>query len=79
MKIIEKIIYLVITVLWIILLIVFILNGIQNYIVGSEYVKYLKQNNIEQIEEKEVYRNRCKILEELMKENGITLDECECR
>lgn len=44
----------------------------------SDYIKQLEQNNIEQIEEKEVYRNKCKLLEDLMKENGL-LDECECR
>ena len=45
----------------------------------KEYIKQLEQNQIEQAEEKEVYRNRCKMLEDLMKENGLTLDECECR
>lgn len=41
MKEIEKIIYLVILALWIMLLIV-LLDGIQNCRVGSEYVKYLE-------------------------------------
>jgi len=44
----------------------------------NDYIKQLEQNNIEQTEEKEVYINRCKMLEDLMKENGIILDECEC-
>lgn len=79
MKIIEKIIRFAISILGISLLIITIVNGIQNYKVGSEYIKYLEQNNIEQTEEKEVYINRCKTLEDLMKENGITLDKCECR
>lgn len=77
MKKIEKIIYSVISALWIILLIVFILNGIQNCRVGSEYVKYLEQNQIEQAEEKEVYVNKCKKYEDMMRKNGL-LDECEC-
>lgn len=78
MKIIEKIIYFVILVAWIILLIITIVNGTQNYKVGSEYMKYLQQNSIEQIEEKEVYINRCKMYEDLLEANGM-LDECECR
>lgn len=78
MKKIEKIMHFVILVAWIILLIVFILNGIQNYRLSSEQIKQLKQNQIEQAEEKEVYINRCKMYEELLEVNGL-LDECECR
>ena len=78
MKKIEKIIYFVILVAWIILLIVFILNGIQNYRVSSEQIKYLQQKNIEQAEEKEVYVNKCKMYEDLLEANGL-LDECECK
>lgn len=43
----------------------------------SEYIKYLEQNQIEQAEEKEVYVNKCKKYEDLLKGNGL-LDECEC-
>lgn len=78
MKKIEKIMHFVILVAWIILLIVFILNGIQNYRLSSEQIKQLKQNQIEQAEEKEVYINRCKMYEDCLKSNGL-LDECECR
>ena len=41
-------------------------------------IKRLEQNNIEQIEEKEVYINRCKMYEDFLKVNGL-LDECRCR
>lgn len=44
----------------------------------KEYITQLEQNNIEQAEEKEVYINRCKMYEDLLKANGL-LDECECR
>lgn len=44
----------------------------------EEQIKQLKQNNIEQIEEKEVYRNRCKMLEDLFEGSGLVVDECEC-
>lgn len=45
----------------------------------EEQIKLLKQNNIEQNEEKEVYMNRCKMLEDLISENGLVLDNCECK
>lgn len=61
----------------IILMIFVIILGIQVKD-NEEIIKQLEQNNIEQTEEKEVYRNRCKMYEDLMKENGL-LDECECR
>lgn len=66
---------------WLAIIIVFIIFviilGVQ--VKGNEfYIKQLEQNNIEQSEEKEVYINKCKMLEDLIKENGITLDECEC-
>lgn len=44
----------------------------------DEYINQLEQNAYEQIEEKEVYVNKCKIYEDLLKSNGL-LDECECR
>lgn len=44
----------------------------------EKYIKELEQNNIEQTEEKEVYVNKCKMLEDLFEANGL-LDECECR
>lgn len=40
--------------------------------------KVLEQSNKEQIEEKEVYVRRCKMLEDLMIENGIAVDDCNC-
>ena len=43
----------------------------------EKYIKELEQNQIEQAEEKEVYRNRCKMLEDLLEVNGL-LDEYEC-
>jgi len=43
----------------------------------KEYIKQLEQNNKEQMEEKEVYRNKCKMMEDLLKANGL-VDECEC-
>lgn len=44
----------------------------------EEQIRQLKQNNIEQIEEKEVYRNKCKMLEDLINESGLAIDYCEC-
>lgn len=43
----------------------------------QEYIEKLEQNEIEQAEEKEVYRNRCKMYEDILEVNGL-LDECEC-
>ena len=43
----------------------------------TEKIKQLEQNNIEQIEEKEVYINRCKMYEDILIEAGL-IDECEC-
>lgn len=48
-----------------------------------EIVDNSKQNEsqgeyIKQLEEKEVYVNKCKMYEDLLKENGL-FDECECR
>ena len=71
----EKIDWLII----IITLIIFtIILGIQQD-ENNDYIKQLQQNQIEQAEEKEVYENKCKMYEDLMRANGITLDECECR
>ncbi len=66
---------------FIIALLLFILTIIlvRDYLKDIEYIKELEQNQIEQAEEKEVYVNKCKMLEDLLKENGFTLDECECR
>ena len=44
----------------------------------EEQIKQLRQNSYEQMEEKEVYRNRCRMLEDLINQNGL-IDECECR
>lgn len=44
----------------------------------SKYIKELEQNQIEQAEEKEVYRNKCKMYEDMLIKAGL-LDECECR
>ena len=59
---------------FIIALLLFILTIIlvRDYLKDIEYIK-------EQAEEKVVYVNKCKMLEDLLKENGFTLDECECR
>lgn len=35
----------------------------------EEQIRQLEQNKIEQVEEKEVYRNRCKMMEELLEVN----------
>lgn len=45
----------------------------------EEQIKQLKQNNIEQAEEKEVYINRCKMLEDLINERGLAVDNCDCK
>ena len=52
-------------------------NSINNQ--KEKYIKELKQNNIEQAEEKEVYINRCKMLEDLIEGSGLVADECECK
>ena len=43
----------------------------------EEQIKQLKQNNIEQIEEKEVYINQCKMYEDFINQNGL-VDNCDC-
>lgn len=45
----------------------------------EKYIKELEQNNIEQVEEKEVYVNKCKMYEDLLEGSGLVVDECECR
>ncbi len=44
----------------------------------EEQIKQLRQNSYEQMEEKEVYRNRCRMLEELIEGSGLVVDDCEC-
>lgn len=44
----------------------------------EEQIKQLRQNSYEQMEEKEVYRNRCRMLEELVEGSGMVVDDCEC-
>lgn len=44
----------------------------------EEIIKQLKQNNIEQLEEKEVYIKRCEMLEEIIIQEGVAIDNCEC-
>lgn len=44
----------------------------------DEYIKQLEQNNAEQAEEKQVYINRCKMLEDMLEESGLVVDDCEC-
>lgn len=51
---------------------------ILKYQINTDYINQLEQNNIEQIEEKEVYRNRCKMLEDLLEGSGLVVDDCEC-
>lgn len=51
---------------------------VTDYHEQKDYIKELQQNQIEQAEEKEVYVNKCKMYEDLLKRNGL-LDECECR
>lgn len=38
----------------------------------------LKQSVIEQIEEKETYRNKCKMLEDYINSSNLYLDTCDC-
>ena len=45
----------------------------------NERINQLEQNNIEQAEEKEVYINRCKMLEDLLEGSGLVVDDCEYR
>ncbi len=45
----------------------------------EEQIKQLKQNNIEQAEEKAVYINRCEMLEDLINERGLAIDNCDCK
>ena len=44
----------------------------------EEQIKQLRQNSYEQMEEKEVYRNRCRMLEDLIEGSGMVVDDCEC-
>lgn len=56
---------------------IFTICTILKYQIDTDYIKELEQNNIEQMEEKEVYMNKCKMMEDLLKANGL-VDECEC-
>ena len=49
------------------------------YAQQDNYIKQLKQSLTEQVQECEVYRNRCKTLEEQMIAEGLVVDNCECR
>lgn len=62
-----------------IFLIVVVMISISQIKEERERNKVLEQSNKEQIEEKEVYVRRCKMLEDLMIENGIAVDDCDCR
>ena len=44
----------------------------------DNYIKQLEQNNFEQIEEKEYYITRTQELENIIKDSGIVVDDCEC-
>lgn len=61
-----------------IFLIVVVMISISQIKEERERNKVLEQSNKEQIEEKEVYVRRCKMLEDLMIENGIAVDDCNC-
>lgn len=61
-----------------IFLIVVVMISISQIKEERERNKVLEQSNKEQIEEKEVYVRRCKMLEDLIIENGIAVDDCNC-
>ena len=44
----------------------------------SAKIQFLKQSNVEQQQEKEVYITRTQELENIIKDSGIVVDECEC-
>ena len=70
-----KDISLVIIIMWIMIVVISVITEVKT---SEDYIKQLEQNEIEQAEEKEVYVNKCKKYEDLLKRNGL-LDECECR
>ena len=43
-----------------------------------EEIKQLKQSVVEQKQEAESYRNRSQELENMIEENGLIMDYCEC-
>lgn len=43
-----------------------------------EEIKQLKQSVVEQKQETESYRNRSQELENMIEENGLIMDYCEC-
>ena len=70
-----KDISLVIIIMWIMIAVISVITEVKT---NEDYIKQLEQNEIEQSEEREVYVNKCKKYEDLLKGNGL-LDECECR
>ena len=44
----------------------------------SVKIQFLKQSNVEQQQEKEYYITRTQELENIIKDTGIVVDECEC-
>ena len=44
----------------------------------SAKIQILKQSNVEQQQEKEVYITRTQELENIIKDSGIVVDDCEC-
>jgi len=41
-------------------------------------IQFLKQSNVEQQQEKEYYITRTQELENIIKDSGIVVDDCEC-
>jgi len=60
------------------IIIILIISIKSNKSTQSEKVKQLEQSLSEQVQECEVYRNRCKILEDRLIEEGLVVDNCEC-
>ena len=66
------------------LLVVMIISGVlifemANIMFGqSAKIQFLKQSNVEQQQEKEYYITRTQELENIIKDSGIVVDECEC-
>ncbi len=44
----------------------------------SAKIQFLKQSNVEQQQEKEYYITRTQELENIIKDSGIVVDDCEC-
>ena len=62
----------------IILIFVVLACLVTDYHEQQDHIKQLKQSNIEIQQECEVYRNRCLEYENMMIENGLVVDNCEC-